>query len=63
MFRWCTDHLKIRNADRSIREKVSEYGEAVVVLGTRKNESVERRRTMENHEVSRGGAAGPGAAP
>lgn len=52
MFRWCTDRLKIRNADRFITEKVSEYGEAVVVLGTRKDESGERRRTMENHEVS-----------
>ena len=31
-FRWCTDRLKIRNADRFITEKVSEYGEAIVVL-------------------------------
>lgn len=54
VFRWCTDRLKIRNADRFIREKVSEYGEAVVVLGTRKDESGERRRTMENHEASHG---------
>ena len=38
-FRWCTDRLKIRNADRFIKEKVSEFGEAVVVLGTRKDES------------------------
>ncbi|MDE0266648.1 MAG: DNA phosphorothioation system sulfurtransferase DndC [Thaumarchaeota archaeon] len=54
VFRWCTDRLKIRNADRFIREKVSEYGEAVVVLGTRKDESGERRRTMENHEAPHG---------
>ena len=38
-FRWCTDRLKIRNADRFITNKVSEYGEAIVVLGTRKDES------------------------
>ena len=38
-FRWCTDRLKIRNADRFITDKVSEYGEAIVVLGTRKDES------------------------
>ena len=25
-FRWCTDRLKIRNADRFINDKVSEYG-------------------------------------
>ena len=27
MFRWCTDMLKIANADRFIKERVSEYGE------------------------------------
>ena len=26
MFRWCTDMLKIANADRFIKERVSEYG-------------------------------------
>ena len=31
--------MKIRNADRFIKERVSEYGEAIVVLGTRKDES------------------------
>lgn len=54
-FRWCTDRLKIRNADRFILEKVSEYGEAVVVLGTRKTESSERRRNMEKNEAAAGG--------
>ena len=53
-FRWCTDRLKIRNADRFILEKVSEYGEAVVVLGTRKAESNERRRSMERNAVGSG---------
>ena len=42
-FRWCTDRLKIRNADRFITEKVSEYGEAIVVLGARKDESTNRK--------------------
>jgi len=50
-FRWCTDRLKIRNADRFINEKVSEYGEAVVVLGTRKDESGSRAQLMNLYEI------------
>ena len=51
MFRWCTDRLKIRNADRFIRERVSEHGEAVVVLGTRKEESSSRQQLMNLYEI------------
>jgi len=51
MFRWCTDRLKVRNADRFIREKVSQYGEAVVVLGTRKDESGSRSQLMNLYEI------------
>ena len=50
-FRWCTDRLKIRNADRFITEKVSEYGEAIVVLGTRKDESANRKQSMLTYEI------------
>ena len=50
-FRWCTDRLKIRNADRFITEKVSEYGEAIVVLGTRKDESSNRKQSMLTYEI------------
>ena len=51
LFRWCTERLKIRNADRFIKEKVSEYGEAIVVLGTRKDESGSRQQLMELYEI------------
>lgn len=51
MFRWCTDRLKIRNADRFIKEKVSEYGEAIVVLGTRRDESGSRQQLMSLYEI------------
>lgn len=51
LFRWCTDRLKIRNADRFIRERVSEYGEAIVVLGTRKDESGSRQQLMNLAEI------------
>ena len=50
-FRWCTDRLKIRNADRFINEKVSEYGEAIVCLGTRKDESGSRAQLMNLYEI------------
>ncbi|MCJ8307373.1 MAG: DNA phosphorothioation system sulfurtransferase DndC [Nitrosopumilus sp.] len=50
-FRWCTDRLKIRNADRFITNKVSEYGEAIVVLGTRKDESGSRSQLMNLYEI------------
>lgn len=51
MFRWCTDRLKVRNADRFIKEKVSQYGEAIVVLGTRKDESGSRNQLMNLYEI------------
>ncbi len=51
MFRWCTDRLKVRNADRFIREKVSQYGEAIVALGTRKDESGSRHQLMNLYEI------------
>lgn len=50
-FRWCTDRLKINNADRFINEKVSEYGEAIVLLGTRKDESGSRAQLMNLYEI------------
>ena len=51
LFRWCTERLKIRNADRFIKEKVSEYGEAIVVLGTRRDESGSRQQLMSLYEI------------
>lgn len=51
LFRWCTERLKIRNADRFIQEKVSEYGEAIVVLGTRKDESGSRQQLMNLYSI------------
>ena len=51
MFRWCTQMLKIDNADRFIQEKVSEYGEAIVLLGTRKSESHIRQTSMNMYKI------------
>ena len=38
-FRWCTERLKIKPSNAFIRGVVQKYGEAILVLGTRKAES------------------------
>lgn len=58
LFRWCTDMLKISNADRFIKDTVSQHGEAIVLLGMRKSESTTREQVMslysiENSHLSR----------
>ncbi|MEU5854556.1 DNA phosphorothioation system sulfurtransferase DndC [Nocardiopsis dassonvillei] len=52
-FRWCTERLKIKPSNSFIRSVVDEYGEAILVLGTRKAESQIRARTMAKHEKRR----------
>ena len=47
--RWCTERLKIKPADRFIREVIQANGEVILVLGTRKAESVKRSATMAKH--------------
>ncbi|WP_461632108.1 DNA phosphorothioation system sulfurtransferase DndC [Labilibaculum euxinus] len=48
-FRWCTDRLKIRPTSRFILEKVSENGEAIVLIGTRTDESANRAKSIKKH--------------
>jgi DNA sulfur modification protein DndC len=57
-FRWCTDRMKITPANRFIQEKVTEFGEVIMVLGVRKTESATRMQLMntyqvQNHELRR----------
>lgn len=52
-FRWCTERLKIMPSTQFITSVVQRYGEAILVLGTRKMESVSRARTMNRHEKMR----------
>jgi len=49
-FRWCTERLKIKPSNEFIRTMVQENGEVILILGTRKAESVSRARNMERHE-------------
>lgn len=50
-FRWCTERLKIRTADRFILESVTKYGEVVMVLGVRKGESSTRDQVMDQYKI------------
>jgi DNA sulfur modification protein DndC len=50
-FRWCTERLKINPTTRFIQEKISESGEAIILLGTRSDESQTRARSMKRHEL------------
>ena len=49
-FRWCTERLKIKPANRFILEQVSRYGEVILVLGVRKAESATRAQVMALHK-------------
>ncbi len=50
-FRWCTDRLKIQPTSSFILDKVSKYGEVIVVLGARKKESMTRAQTLANYSI------------
>ena len=51
--RWCTDRLKIQPVNKFVKDKIAEHGEIILVLGTRKAESVARARTMTYYEKKR----------
>ena len=50
-FRWCTDRMKIKPANRFILEKASEHGEVILVLGSRKGESSTRDQVLNMHRI------------
>lgn len=52
-FRWCTSRLKIAPSNSFIKGLVRECGEAILVLGTRKQESAVRARVMAHYESKR----------
>lgn len=51
MFRWCTTRLKIDPTTDFIVNKINEEGEAIILLGTRKDESSTRAKSIKKHEV------------
>ncbi len=50
-FRWCTDRMKIKPANRFILDRVAEHGEVIMVLGVRKGESTTRDQVLSMHSI------------
>ena len=51
-FRWCTDRMKILPTGSLLEGLVKRHGRAVLLVGTRKSESEQRRRNMAKRRVS-----------
>lgn len=50
-FRWCTERLKINPVSEFILNKVAQFGETVVVLGSRSQESASRAQVIAKHKI------------
>lgn len=50
-FRWCTERMKIDPVSEFILDKVARFGEAVVVLGSRSQESSSRAQVIAKHKI------------
>lgn len=50
-YRWCTERLKIDPTTRFIKETTSMNEEAIILLGTRSDESSNRAASIKKHEV------------
>lgn len=50
-FRWCTERMKIDPVSTFIKERVSEYDEVIVVLGSRSQESASRAQVIKKHKI------------
>lgn len=52
--RWCTDRLKIQPTSNYIKQHISQYGAAIVLLGVRSDESGSRQKSIDKHRNVRG---------
>jgi DNA sulfur modification protein DndC len=50
-FRWCTERLKIKPTSRFLIEQIDEFGEAIILIGTRTAESAQRAKSMKKHAI------------
>lgn len=50
-FRWCTERLKIKPTSHFILEQIDEFGEAIILIGTRYAESANRAKSMKKHDI------------
>jgi DNA sulfur modification protein DndC len=51
-FRWCTSNMKIKPARRAIDKITRQYGSVILLLGTRLDESAQRRTQMQGREIN-----------
>ncbi|MGR9049733.1 DNA phosphorothioation system sulfurtransferase DndC [Halobacillus faecis] len=49
--RWCTDRMKIDPANKFVKDKVSKFGEVIMLLGVREDESATRANVIKSHTV------------
>lgn len=54
-FRWCTERLKIKPMKSIVKEITDKHGSAIMVLGVRKSESQNRKRSIEKRTLSEDG--------
>ena len=54
-FRWCTDRMKIQPTNRLVTELLAQHKRAVLLVGTRRSESHNRRRAMLKRGVKANG--------
>jgi DNA sulfur modification protein DndC len=50
-FRWCTERMKIDPISEFVTDKVARFGEVVVALGSRNEESASRAQVIANHSI------------
>lgn len=50
-FRWCTERMKIDPVSEFITDKIAKYGEVIVVLGARSQESASRAQVIAKHKI------------
>lgn len=50
-FRWCTERLKISPTTEFIKSTISEVGEAIILLGTRSEESSSRAKSISKNKI------------
>lgn len=50
-FRWCTERMKIDPVSNFILDKVAKFGEVIVILGSRSQESASRAQVIAKHRI------------
>ena len=50
-FRWCTERMKIDPVSAFIKDKIARFGEVIVVLGARSQESSSRAQVIAKHKI------------